>query len=232
MRSVALCLAVALASVGRAPGQEPAPGPATRPAWAVEGMPDTVRALVEASAAARDDGRAKRLLREAETEARRAVAGDSSDVARRFALAVVLGLRADREGGKTKVRAAAALHEELRAILGREPEHARARHMLGRLHAGVRRMNGVVRWIATRLLGGDVLADASWEEAELHLGFAERHAPEVADHHLQLANLYRDTGRPDLALEEVRHVLALPAGSAMERAVRAEAVELRRELGG
>jgi hypothetical protein len=195
-------------------------------------MPDTVRALVEASAAEHDNGRAKELLRRAEEEARRAVASDSSDVVRRFALAVVLGLRADREGGRTKVRAAAALHEELRAILDREPEHARARHMLGRLHAGVCRMNGVVRWIATRLLGGDVLAGASWEEAELHLAFAERHAPEVPDHHLQLANLYRDTGRPELALEEVEHVLALPASSAMERAVRTEAVELRGELGG
>ncbi len=152
------------------------------------------------------------------------------DVGRRFALAVVLGLRADREGGKTKVKAADELHRQLVAILELDPEHARARHLLGRLNAGVCRMNSVVRWIATRLLGGDALAGASWEEAERNLAFAEQQAPEVPDHHLQLANLYRDTGRPELALVEVEHVLALPVTSALDQAARDEAIELRRRL--
>lgn len=104
--------------------------------------------------------------------------------------------------------------------------------MLGRLHAGVRRMNGVVRFIATRLLGGEALGDASWEEAERHLDFAERHAPEVPDHHLQLARLYHDTDRPALAQAEVEHVLALPAVSPMEQAAREEALQLKQSLGG
>jgi len=201
-----------------------------RPAWAVEGVPDTVRILVEAATADRDGDRAKELLREAEAEARRASDAAPDDVGRRFALAVVLGLRADREGGRTKVKAADALHRELVRILEQDPEHARARHLLGRLHAGVRRMNSVVRWIATRLLGGAALSEASWEEAERNLVFAEQRAPEVPDHHLQLANLYRDTGRPEPALAEIEHVLALPVTSAMDEAVRAEAIELRGKL--
>ena len=203
---------------------------APRPAWAVEGVPDTVRALVEAATAEPDGDRAKKLLREAEEHAREASDAAPDDIGRRFALAVVLGLRANREGGKTKVRAADELHRQLVRILEQDPEHARARHMLGRLHAGVCRMSSVVRWIATRLLGGDALRDASWEEAERNLAFAEQRAPEVPDHHLQLANLYRDTNRPELALVEIEHVLALPVTSAMDRAVRDEALEQRRKL--
>jgi tetratricopeptide (TPR) repeat protein len=231
MRTILLAT-VALAFSEVLVGQSITADTDARPAWAVEGVPDTVWILVESAKAEPDGDRGKALLRAAEAQAREAVLAEPDDVGRRFALAVVLGSRAEREGGKTKIKAAAELHRELVAILERDPEHARAHHMLGRLHAGVRRMNPAVRWIATRLLGGAVLADASWEEAERHLAFAEQRAPEVADHHLQLANLYRDTGRPELALEEVAHVLALPATSATERAVREEALELARTLEG
>jgi hypothetical protein len=236
-QTVFVMLALAMCGV-RPLGAQDAPGagavPDTVPAsaeaaWLVPGVPDTVRALVEASYAA-DSKRAKELLKEAEVQARAAVAGHEDDVGRRFALAVVLGLRADREGGRTKVLAASALHEELQAILAIDPEHARARHMLGRLQAGVLRMSRVTRWIATNLLGVGELKKANWEEAERNLAFAEEHAPEVLDHHLQLANLYRDTGRPELALQEVSHVLALPAVSPMEEAVRAEALRLQERL--
>ena len=151
-------------------------------------------------------------------------------VERRFSLAVVLGLRAEYEGGRTKIRAAAGLYEELTAVLEREPEHARAQHLLGRLHAGVRRMNRITRFIATRLFGGSVLAGASWEDAERYLAFAEREVPDVSDHHMQLAALYRDTSRPGLARLEIRHVLAIEATSPMERAVRDQAIRLRAEL--
>ena len=205
---------------------------AVRPAWVVDGVPDTVWVLVEAAIGADDGDRTKELLKEAEVHARSAVEGHDDDVGRRFALAVVLGLRADREGGRTKVNAASELHKELEAILALEPDHARARHMLGRLHAGVLRMNRVTRWLATNLLGGGELKKATWEEAERNLTFAENQVPEVSDHHLQLANLYRDTKRPELALAEVEHVLELPVRSAMEQAVHDEALDLKRRLGG
>jgi hypothetical protein len=208
------------------------PEPAERPAWVVDGVPDTVWTLVEAAVAAGRDDRTKDLLKEAEAQARSAVEGHEDDVGLRFALAVVLGLRANIEGGRTKVGAASELHKELQAILVLDPDHARARHMLGRLHAGVLRMNSVTRWLATNLLGGGELKKATWAEAERNLAFAEREVPEVADHHLQLANLYRDTQRPELASAEVDHVLAMPIRSAMDQAAHDEALELKRRLGG
>lgn len=204
--------------------------PQERPAWVVPGVPDTLWVLVEGALAQDDEGRMKALLKDAEALARTAVVEHDSVVACRFALAVVLGLRAEREGGRTKVGAASALHSELEAILDLDPEHARARHMLGRLHAGVLRMGRVTRWIATNLLGGGELKKATWEEAERNLVFAEQRDPDVPDHHMQLANLYRDTHRPELALREVDHVLALSAVSPMEELVHAEARRLRESL--
>jgi hypothetical protein len=201
-----------------------------KPAWVVQGVPDTVWVLAEAAAAA-DGDLAKELLLEAETHARASLLDHEDDVGRRFALAAVLGLRSNREGGRTKIRAASQLQDELDVILELDAEHARARHLLGRLHAGVRRMNRVTRWVATNLLGGDRLKKATWEEAERNLFFAEQRVPYVSDHHLQLANLYRDTDRRELAIAEAEHVLDLPAESPMAAAVLEEAHELIQKLG-
>lgn len=201
-----------------------------RPAWVVGDVPDTVWMLVEEAVATDDEDRMKQMLIEAEELARTATVGHENNVGRRFALAVVLGMRADREGGRTKVHAASAMHDELQWVLDLEPDHARARFMMGRLHAGVRRMNRITRWLATNLLGGATLKEASWETAEQHFSFAEARAPEVPDHHLQLARLYDDTDRAGLALREVEHVLAMTAVSPMEIRARAEALQLQAEL--
>jgi hypothetical protein len=201
----------------------------SRPAWVVDGVPDSVWILVEASTATDDDDM-KALLRRVEVHARTALVDHADDVGRRFALAVVLGLRANREGGRTQVNAASDLHRELETILEADPDHARARHMMGRLHAGVRRMNGITRWIATNLLGGGELKKATWEEAERNLTFAEERVPEVSEHHLQLANLYVDTDRPELALQELEHVFQLSTTSPMELATWDEAIGLQELL--
>lgn len=227
--ALAAALLTPVAGAGQATDSANVP---TRPIWAVDGVPDTVWILVEAEAASQDRDRGKELLKEAESHARAAVEGHEEDVGRRFALAVVLGLRADREGGRTKVRTASELNRELDAILELDTEHARARHILGRLHAGVLRMNGITRWLATNLLGGAELKKATWEEAERNLLFAEERVPDVAEHHLQLARLYLDTDRDSLAREEIEHVLTLPADSPMARNARAEALELRERTGG
>jgi hypothetical protein len=202
-----------------------------RPEWAAQSVPDTLVSLVERAIDTPDEDLRKDLLRDAERHGRESVTnGGERDVGRRYALAVVLGLRANAEGGRSKVQAAAALSEELDVILDIDPDHVGARHMLGRLHAGIRRMNGVVRWLATNMLGGDELARARWDTAEENLAYAEDRAPHVADHHLQLALLYRDTARPDLAVDEVGHVLQIEPRNALEHDVRAEALRIRAEL--
>ena len=201
-----------------------------RPYWAGETVPDTVVALVEQATRSPAGDARKAFLREAEAQARAALAGHEGDLDRRYALAVVLGLRANAEGGQTKVRAASDMSTQLDSILASDPGHVGARHMLGRLHAGVRRMNRITRWIATNLLGGDELKRATWEVAEENLLYAEQQAPAVADHHLQLALLYRDTGRASLAQGELEHALAIAPTNALEEEVRAEAAEVLEDL--
>jgi len=223
MRPLVRLILLLLAGPTAVHGQE-------RPSWVVDGVPDTVWILVEATYAGGDLDRAKAMLKEAEVAARTAVVGHEEEVGRRFALAVVLGRRADIEGGRTKVVVASDFHRELEAVLALDPEHPQAHHLMGRLYAGVRRMSSVLRWIATNLLGGDQLKKATWEAAEEHLAFAEERGPDIADYHLQLGNLYRDTGRPDLALREARHVLALPIRTPMERVSHAEAATLQEAM--
>ena len=201
-----------------------------RPTWVVDGVPDSVWMLVEASRTTDEEDRRRDLLKQAETHARAARKGRADDVGRRFAVAVVLGSRADLEGGRTRVHTAVEFHRELEAILELDPQHARARHLIGRLYAGVRRANRITRWIATNLLGGGELKKATWEAAEEHLGFAEQQAPEVSGHHLQLAALYADTDRAELALQELEHVFQLSAVYPLERAVWDEALEVKEEL--
>jgi len=208
----------------------PQAAPFEKPAWVVGDVPDTVWILMEAAVATDSDDEMKSMLREAEDHAREATVGYEDNVGRRFALAAVLGMRADREGGRTKVNAASAMHDELQVVLELEPDHTEARYMMGRLHAGVRRMNGITRWLATNLLGGGTLKSASWEEAERHLTFAEANAPEVPDHHLQLARVYRDTDRPELAADELVHVLEIEPVSPMEHEAREVALEMQAEL--
>ena len=222
----------ALSAQGTVPvsGQGTVPiSPVERPTWVVDGVPDSVWMLVEASWTTDDKDRRKGLLKRAETHARAASEGHADDVARRFALAVVLASRADIEGGRTQVHTAAEFQREVEAILELDPEHARARHLLGRLYAGVRRTNAITRWIATNLLGGGALKKATWQAAEEHLGFAEQQAPEVSGHHLQLAALYADTDREALALQELEHVFQRPVVSPIERVVWDEALEAKEE---
>jgi hypothetical protein len=203
--------------------------PDKRPTWMGDGVPDSVWMLVEESWTVDDKDRRKEILRRAEIHARAAGEGHPQQVGPRFALAVVLASRSDTEGGGTKVRTAAEFHRELEMILEIDPQHARAHHMTGRLYAGVRRANRIARWIATNLLGGAELKKATWQAAEEHLSYAEEHAPEVSSHHLQLANLYADTDRLELALLELEHVFPLPVVSPIEQIVWDEALEVKEE---
>ena len=91
-------------------------------------------------------------------------------------------------------------------------------------------MGAITRFIATSILGGSELKKATWQIAESDLVFAELKVPGVSDHHMQLAKLYRDTKRPELARVEVDHVLAMPFHSTMETAVHDEALKFKKKL--
>lgn len=128
------------------------------------------------------------------------------DVDLRYALATVFGSRANVEGGRTRVKAAQAMYTQALRVLELDPDHAGAHHLLGRLHAGVMRMDRISRFVATRLLGGGALAGASWSEARVRLEAAVVADPCVPDHHFELARLYAERGQPELAIERLERL--------------------------
>jgi len=194
--------------------------------WSGPESRNSVRRLTYAASGGTHEYAPECLLSAADTVAREAVGEDPGSVERRYALAVVLGLEAEREGGRAKVRAASALYDQLQAILAMDPEHVGAHHLMGRLQAGVMRMDRVTRWLATHLLGGGILKRASWSAAEQNLAYAAEEAPSVPDYGYELAHLYEDTGRPGMALEEAQRVLVMDPSAALEPTVHAKAAAL------
>lgn len=152
----------------------------------------------------------KCYFRMAEGLTRHLVFENPNDPEPRYWYAAAMGLRAAEEGGRTQVRLAQRAHEQARLTLTIAPNHAGAQHVLGRLHAAVMRLSGFKRFVATRILGGKALSQASWETAESFLAAAARLQPEIPAHHYALATLYLDTDRPEAALEAFRRIMVCP----------------------
>lgn len=195
--------------------------PARMPAW---------EAVAQALVLDRDAAKAR--LVELEDSASALAAARPDDVDTQFLLAVVLGARAELEGGRTKMRIAEKLLEQLSAVLALDPEHGGALDMMGRLHAAVMRMDWLTRVIATRILGGAELRSASWDEAERLLQSAIAAEPCVGDHYYQLASVYADRGKRTLALDRLSEFFELGPTADVDPRVYSRATSLRAELRG
>jgi len=146
---------------------------------------------------------------------------EPEDVEARWWRLAAWGLLVDDSSSRGKIRLARAIHQEARWILERDPHHPGAHHAMGRLHAGVLRLNGVLRFLALRLAGEKELRGATWEGAEWHLREAIRGEPHLLVHRYELAGIYQDQGRTDDTLREVEALLALPDSDPMDPVVRA-----------
>ena len=116
------------------------------------------------------------------------------DVQVQYLLAASMGLRADVEGGRERIRAAQELYSQAHRVLVLEPDHAGAQYLLGRLHAAVMRLDKVTRFLAKRLVGGAALSEASWEEAQRLMEAAASGDPCTPEYHYELARLYAERG--------------------------------------
>ncbi len=126
-------------------------------------------------------------------------------------LAIALGREALHEGPRSRVRMAVEIREVALETLARDSTNAGAHHVLGEWNAQIRRLSGVERWMARKLLGGSVFEEANWEDAERHLRLAIRFDPDGLIHYLDLARVYQDTGREEDALRLAADVLAKPS---------------------
>ncbi len=167
---------------------------------------------------------------EAEGFARRARFADPSGVEGAEWLAIALGRRARSGGPRPRARLAVAVREAALAALALDSANAGAHHVLGMWHAEVRRLPAVGRWLARRMPGGAVFAEASWEAAERHLLTAVALDPGGLIHHVDLARLYVDTGRAEEARAQLRETLERPAIEPVDPLHKQEAQELLRAL--
>lgn len=167
----------------------------------------------------------------AEEHARRAVAARPRAAEGHSWLAVALGRRAMEEGVRTRVRLSEAVREEAMIALELDSLDPVAHHVLGQWHAEVRRLSGIERFLATKILGGDALERASREEARSHLERAVELAPGGLIHRLELARIYRDLGQGDLALQQLQEVIERPALVATDPLHKQEAQEMLQDGG-
>jgi tetratricopeptide (TPR) repeat protein len=199
----------------------------------VEERPDEYAAIwrgareaVSLGMLAREDHDRVRWYESAEEYARRAVRVAPDRVEGYEWLGITLGRRALDEGPRTKARLAVEIREVALRALEVDSTNAGAHHVLGEWHAEVRRLNRVTRWAARKLLGADVLKEASWEEAERHLRRAVDLEPSSLIHHLALGTLLLERGHEEEGRAELERVLALPTAEPTDPLNRQQAQDL------
>ena len=147
------------------------------------------------------------LYRDAEHFARRAVAANPGDAEGHFHLARAIGRNALTMGSRDRIKYAKVVRNEALEALKIAPKHPGALHVMGVWNAEVMRLSGFTRMIAKNFLGGAVFGQANWQNARQYLEQAVAVEPERLVHHLDLADVYRDTHDVTKAREQYELVI-------------------------
>jgi len=142
-----------------------------------------------------------------------AVRADSLDAEGHFMVANALGRLSRTRGGKERVRFAKTIYDEAAKATELDPEHDGAEHVLGAWHAEIERLSGMSKFFAKTFFGAGFLDRASWDSAVVHLERAVELRPDYLYHRLELAQVYRDVGRPEDAQRQLEAILRLPPTS-------------------
>ncbi|MCE9608618.1 MAG: hypothetical protein K8R23_00145 [Chthoniobacter sp.] len=164
---------------------------------------------------------AKQCAQQSLDYAQRALALDAKSAKAHLAVAVGYGKLTDFVANKTKLEYSKIIKEETEKSLELDPTNDFAWSILGRWHAGMANVNGVLKVLANVVYGG--VPTASNEDAERCLKKAAELAPRRILHRAELARLYKIMGQSDLAAKEWQTVLALPAVEADDEKEKASA---------
>ncbi|MDQ8159365.1 MAG: hypothetical protein P3B76_06540 [Gemmatimonadota bacterium] len=162
--------------------------------------------------------------------ARRAVVVNPGDAEGHFQLARAVGRTALAAGPREKVKYSVEVRDAALKALQLNARHPGALHVLGVWNAEVMRLNGFTRGVAKALLGGQVLATASWPEAIRYMEQSVAVEPNRLVHHLDLARVYRDAGRPGDARAAYQAALRSPTQDANDDVYRRHADEELKKL--
>jgi tetratricopeptide (TPR) repeat protein len=142
--------------------------------------------------------------------ARLAVKSNPNSSEAHFALAKALGRVALSKGKREKVKYAGEVHDEAMAALKLDQTNAGALHVFGMWNAEIMRLSRIERWAARNLLGGGVLGEASWDNAQVYLERAVAIEPNRITHRLDLGGVYADRGETAKAREQYEMIARLP----------------------
>ena len=142
--------------------------------------------------------------------AKRAIAANANDAEGHFHLARAIGRTALAVGPRERVKYGVAVRTEALRALELAPHHPGALHVMGVWNAEIMRLNGFTRMVAKTFLGGKVFDTASWAEAIRYMEQSVAVEPNRLVHRLDLARVYRDSGRKPDARAAYSSAIALP----------------------
>ena len=143
---------------------------------------------------------AKRMAEKALEYGNHAIVVDRNNAKAHLNLAVSYGHLTDFVPNKTKLEYSKIIHDETLKSIELDATDDYAWHVLGRWHAGVANVNGMLKVLAS-LVYGD-MPKASNEEAVKCFKKAIEIAPQrIWQHHDKLAHVYKLAGKNDLALQ-------------------------------
>lgn len=183
----------------------------------------TASTLVDAAEYHGNAARRKAMFGRADTLARRATRVDPSRPEGHFQLSRILGRVALSAPVRERTQYAIAIRDAALRALDIEPTHAGALHVLGRWHAEIMRLNGVMRAIAKTFMGGKVFGEASWREAVRLLEAASAAEPARTVHLLALGQVYRDAGDKTAARRALEAAIVAPLVDVNDEAYKREA---------
>jgi tetratricopeptide (TPR) repeat protein len=183
----------------------------------------TASTLVDAAEYDSNLARRKAMFGRADSLARRATRVNPSNPEGHFQLSRTLGRVALSVPARERTRYALEIREAALRALDLEPKHAGALHVLGRWHAEIMRLNGLMRAIAKTFMGGKVFGEASWREAVRLLEAACAVEPARTVHLLALGQIYRDSGDKPAARRAFEAALAAPLFDVNDEAYKREA---------
>ncbi len=158
------------------------------------------------------------LIEEAESFARTAAELRPAEPEGWFLVAASMGLRAEYESTRQRVRLGGDIWQMAATALELDPDHVGAHHVLGRLNLEAMSLSGFARVVAAHLYGSQVLRRA----VELD--------PDALYHRLWLARMYRERGDDDTAREMLQDLQSRPAPTELDRTWQQQAAEDLEEL--
>lgn len=175
-----------------------------------EALWKAARLAIRLGASSRGETRSSMYFR-AEIYARRAVSANPGDPEGHFVLAHALARVGEVSGWRLRIQHAGEIRRQALAALELDPHHAGALHIVGMWHAEVMRTSAVQRFLAAKLLGGEELELANWNDAVRYLEQAVATEPDHFSHRLDLGMIYVDLDNTAKAREQLEWVVRTPA---------------------